>query len=135
MNNDNLIQPTELLRNISEFIRSMDNLLKKYNSSAEELQKSEAEMLENINTFVGHSGSMLFNDPKRFTDGTKKPEYKIGPSGRTKSDVAILIDTMRENGATFKAIADHLTDENIPTFSGRGEWHAQTVQRLFEKKN
>ncbi len=50
----------------------------------------------------------------------------------TKEDVLDLIKTMRQNGATFAAIADYLKDNDIPTFSGRGQWHAQTIHRLYK---
>ena len=50
----------------------------------------------------------------------------------TKEDVLDIIRTMRQKGATFAAIADHLKDKGIPTFSGRGQWHAQTIHRLYK---
>ncbi len=50
----------------------------------------------------------------------------------TKEDVLEIIRTMRQNGATFAAIADYLKDNGIPTFSGRGKWHAQTIHRLYK---
>jgi len=48
----------------------------------------------------------------------------------TKDDILTIIRTMREKGSTFSIIADYLKDKGIPTFSGRGEWHAQTIHRL-----
>ncbi|MEN8212286.1 MAG: hypothetical protein ABFR31_11255 [Thermodesulfobacteriota bacterium] len=45
-----------------------------------------------------------------------------------------IIYTMREEGATFDQIAVHLVELGQPTFSGRGEWHAQTIHRLCYKK-
>ncbi len=48
----------------------------------------------------------------------------------TKEDIFSIIETMREKGATFAIIADYLKEKGIPTFSGRGEWHAQTIHRL-----
>ena len=48
----------------------------------------------------------------------------------TKDDILTIIRTMRKKGATFAIIADYLKEKGIPTFSGRGEWHAQTIHRL-----
>ncbi len=48
----------------------------------------------------------------------------------TKDDILTIIRTMRNKGATFAVIADYLKEKGIPTFSGRGEWHAQTIHRL-----
>lgn len=48
----------------------------------------------------------------------------------TKDDILSIINSMRDQGATFAIIADYLKEKGIPTFSGRGEWHAQTIHRL-----
>ena len=41
-----------------------------------------------------------------------------------------IILTMRDEGATYGKIADYLEEENIPTFSRKGKWHAQTIHRV-----
>ncbi|HCY88026.1 MAG TPA: hypothetical protein DHV36_23010 [Desulfobacteraceae bacterium] len=48
----------------------------------------------------------------------------------TKDDILSIISNMRDQGATFAMIAEYLREKGIPTFSGRGEWHAQTIHRL-----
>ncbi len=48
----------------------------------------------------------------------------------TKDDILSIIQNMRDQGATFAIIADYLKEKGMPTFSGRGEWHAQTIHRL-----
>ena len=48
----------------------------------------------------------------------------------TRDEVMDIIDTMRKQGATYDQVAQHLVDLGQPTFSGRGEWHAQTIHRL-----
>lgn len=45
-----------------------------------------------------------------------------------------IIQSMRDEGATFDQVAKRLVDLGQPTFSGRGEWHAQTIHRLCSKK-
>ncbi|HKL81842.1 MAG TPA: hypothetical protein VJ879_04940, partial [Desulfobacter sp.] len=48
----------------------------------------------------------------------------------TKDDIISTINRMRDQGATFAMIAEFLSEKGIPTFSGRGDWHAQTIHRL-----
>ncbi|MFH2093047.1 MAG: hypothetical protein ABIJ31_11850 [Pseudomonadota bacterium] len=45
-----------------------------------------------------------------------------------------IIHTMRKEGATYDQVASRLIELGQPTFSGRGEWHAQTIHRLCSKK-
>ncbi len=45
-----------------------------------------------------------------------------------------IIHTMRAEGATYDEVAQYLIKLGQPTFSGRGEWHAQTIHRLCSKK-
>ena len=51
----------------------------------------------------------------------------------TKDDIISTITRMRDQGATFATIAEYLRDKGIPTFSGRGHWHAQTIHRLCKQ--
>jgi hypothetical protein len=48
----------------------------------------------------------------------------------SRDAVLDIVNGMREKGATFDQVAQHLVELGQPTFSGRGEWHAQTVHRL-----
>ena len=50
----------------------------------------------------------------------------------TKDEILELILTMRNDGATYNEIANHLDMLSLPTFSGRGKWHAQTIHRLCQ---
>jgi len=52
----------------------------------------------------------------------------------SREEVMHIIETMRKKGATFDQVAKHLVSIKQPTFSGRGEWHAQTVHRLCNKR-
>ena len=51
----------------------------------------------------------------------------------TKDDIISTINRMRDQGATFAMIAEYLREKGIPTFSGRGQWHAQTIHRLCKQ--
>ena len=49
-----------------------------------------------------------------------------------KDDILGIIASMRREGSTYNEIATHLDELNLPTFSGRGKWHAQTIHRLCQ---
>ena len=51
-----------------------------------------------------------------------------------RTEIMDIINTMRAEGATYDQVAKRLIDLGQPTFSGRGEWHAQTIHRLCSKK-
>ena len=53
-------------------------------------------------------------------------------SDMNKDDILEMIAKMRRDGSTYNEIASHLSDLNLPTFSGRGKWHAQTIHRLCQ---
>lgn len=118
----------EILDSSSSLIHSLERLM------------SKNELL--IETRIRHYNAMsiFFNNlNKIFSE-----ELFVPPSGKsakatasytsgthyTKDDILTLIRSMRKKGATFAVIADYLTEKGIPTFSGRGEWHAQTIHRL-----
>ena len=63
-------------------------------------------------------------------------ESSSGETAELMSREAIMdiINSMREQGATYDQVAKHLIDLGQPTFSGRGEWHAQTIHRLCSNK-
>lgn len=49
-----------------------------------------------------------------------------------KQELLDLIKKLRdEDNLTLEQVADYLAKNKIPTFSGRGRWHAQTVHRLY----
>lgn len=66
----------------------------------------------------------------------KKSAKTASANGKLLGREAVMniIYTMRDEGVTFGHIAAHLVELKQPTFSGRGEWHAQTIHRLCSKK-
>lgn len=52
----------------------------------------------------------------------------------SREAVMDIIRSMRAEGDTFDQVATRLVELGQPTFSGRGEWHAQTIHRLCNKK-
>lgn len=60
------------------------------------------------------------------------PQNDMAPTDMNKDDILEVIASMRRDGSTYNEIAAHLVDLNLPTFSGRGKWHAQTIHRLCQ---
>ena len=63
--------------------------------------------------------------------GMKKKKVKK-PFDQHRKKVLQLISKLRNKGETFDNIAIYLQKESLKTFSGRGQWHAQTVHRLYQ---
>ena len=89
------------------------------------------------------------NQPIKKTTADSKPILRkrkkiaekkaIAPAPKEKElmprdEVMGIILSMRKEGATFDQVAHRLIELGQPTFSGRGEWHAQTIHRLCSKK-
>lgn len=51
-----------------------------------------------------------------------------------EKEVVGIMKQLRRKKATYKEVAEFLNDKNIPTFSGKGKWHAQTIHRLCSTK-
>ncbi len=49
-----------------------------------------------------------------------------------RNKIIEIIIKMRQADATYGEIASHLENQNLPTFSKRGKWHAQTVHRICQ---
>ncbi len=73
---------------------------------------------------------------KRKKVGSKKSTAASSANKKllSRETVMDIIHTMRAEGATFDQVASRLIELGQPTFSGRGEWHAQTIHRLCNKK-
>lgn len=57
----------------------------------------------------------------------------VSPAMIDRDEVVESILRLREDGMTYKEIAQRLEDEHIPTFSGKGAWHAQTVHKVCHR--
>ena len=66
------------------------------------------------------------------TANVVNPADKQTGSDMNKDEILAVIADMRRDGSTYNEIASHLVDLNLPTFSGRGKWHAQTIHRLCQ---
>ena len=113
---EKLITQNELLvKTKIDQAESMDQFLNKLTILLDEKTTQFLNMKEDSHT----------SPPKEICIPTPSPENR-----HTKDEVIAMIRSMRKKKATFSEIAKWLDEEGIPTFSGRGEWHAQTIHRL-----
>lgn len=61
----------------------------------------------------------------------EKTEMKS--SADEKRDIIRIMKKLRKKGGTYKEIAHFLNENNVPTFSNKGHWHAQTIHRLCSR--
>jgi hypothetical protein len=69
------------------------------------------------------------------TSTTSPPEESEVPNSMDRDELINIIVGMRENGATYGKIAEHLDSKQIATLSGKGIWSAPTVHRLYRQHN
>jgi len=109
---------TQLVKEIGRMAEVSEMLLE----SQMRQQNAMADFFESLKSFMA---SRPYDDdmPMATTSYASGTHY-------TKDDIISTINRMRDQGATFSTIAEYLRDKGIPTFSGRGQWHAQTIHRL-----
>lgn len=119
----------ELLPKITDNSNVFSSLLETVELKTDELMDAQirqhnavALFFENLNTLV--TSTPLQNHPVKAT-----ASYASG-TRYTKDEILEIMQGLRDQGATFAQIAEHLTEKGIPTFSGKGHWHAQTIHRL-----
>jgi hypothetical protein len=74
----------------------------------------------------------IVQEKKKSTQKSTKTKSKTKLLER--EEIMDIIRKMRKEGATFGQVAKRLIELGQPTFSGRGEWHAQTVHRIFNNR-
>ncbi|MCK5100700.1 MAG: hypothetical protein KAR45_21495 [Desulfobacteraceae bacterium] len=114
--------------NISTIAANIERAVEIQETLAEsEIKKNNTitSLIKNLDDFLTGNAitSNLQGEPVVTTSYASGTRY-------TKDEVLDIIKTMRKDRATFATIALYLKEKSIPTFSGRGEWHAQTIHRL-----
>lgn len=66
-----------------------------------------------------------------------EPVFTVEPQKEfpgTRHHLLKRVQKWRENGLTFRQIADRLNSNRTPTLSGRGRWDTRKARRLFTKR-
>ncbi|MCP4020901.1 MAG: hypothetical protein GY729_03585 [Desulfobacteraceae bacterium] len=124
---------TSSLPGIVDNINSIAIQMKELNEMNEILAQAMIGQHEAITTFFNNLNKVFDDTAKMAKDNGGVPKattsYARG-THYTKDEILTIIKNMRTQGSTFSIIASYLKEKGIPTFSGRGEWHAQTIHRL-----
>ncbi len=124
----------EMLPEILEHVANLTEQVEKQTSINEDIAESAIRRNNAIADFFEIANQLMSNDliPSAANMAHRPMATTSYASGThyTKDDILDMIQSMRNQGSTFAIIADYLKEKGIPTFSGRGEWHAQTIHRL-----
>ncbi|MFK5952495.1 MAG: hypothetical protein QM498_05505 [Desulfobacterium sp.] len=136
--NDTLNQ---ILPSIKIHLTAITTAVERMCETGEKLAETQAEFQQAMTCFFNNVNDILTEKivPQAVSSTVEQkntdapmPEPMEGERF-TKTEVIHIIREMREKRCTFGEIAAELKVRAIPTFSGRGEWHAQTIHRLCRK--
>ncbi|MBF0258856.1 MAG: hypothetical protein HQK62_08475 [Desulfamplus sp.] len=121
------------IKESSPFQRSkMIDISSDMDSETEDISGKEAsETPEGTNRWLSGKKEAIIPPPAVST----ATESEGGALLLTREEVMEIIHSMRAKGKTFDEVAQHLVALGQPTFSGRGDWHAQTIHRLCTKRS
>ncbi len=108
-------------------------------ADAEDLQAQALERIANyFKEFLkSDTFSLISTDSVKKITVSGESEEKIREMPVKNPDrqtVLNMIFTMRDKGSTYNEIANCMIENNIPTFSGKGRWHAQTIHRICARQ-
>jgi hypothetical protein len=140
---------------IEEFLPILQNLLETISDNQQsliDLKKSQAVSTETMAAAFKDIAATLhtLHDPSlkiETASGETKPDTEGLPSlsveelektemkssADEKREIIRIMKKLRKKGGTYKEIARFLNENNIPTFSNKGHWHAQTIHRLCSR--
>ncbi len=127
---------TELLIELGPIIKKLLNVMAENQNrfiASEELRaKAEEQKAKAISDLADYLKSEGLEALINSKDTPKKKKRAKKPIDANRKKVMQIIAKMRAKGETFEKIALHLDKEKLRTFSGRGQWHAQTIHRLYQ---
>jgi hypothetical protein len=134
--NETFEEIKNLLQNINQNQKDLSDIENR-KANAEERKAGALEEISNV--FISQNvKEMPFS-----TTTTQKPEPEVAfqkseqhPAQRFENfrkEVLATILQLRKNGLSYQKIAVELDAKGIPTLSGRGKWHAPTIQKLVHQ--
>ncbi len=79
------------------------------------------------------SGPLTYAPETPPLQATNDGEQLASPIIVDRDQVVQVVVRLRDDGMTYKEIAQRLENDHIPTFSGKGAWHAQTVHKVCKR--
>jgi len=121
---------TDLIPKISDNATVFSSFFEFLEIKSDRLIDAKIKQHEAVTQFFENMNRLIQTD-----NSAEKPPAKASASYATgtrytKDEILDMMHSLRQQGKTFSQIADHLIEKGIPTFSGKGHWHAQTIHRL-----
>jgi len=142
---DTITLDPEIVSDIKHAVENVSEGLKQLTASEERLAEAQERTASAMELIAEYLKSSVLTNPEVQVSPVSLPNTnKISnqeivnhpaniSAGEVRDKVVDIILRMREAGSTYDKIAMYLEQENIPTFSGKGNWHAQTVHRIFRQ--
>ena len=123
----------DLLEQIAESQRIQEGFIERQAIASEEVAAAFIDIAKTLEqlTSAGGTATPVETAPSagpvplsQLTD-----DQLLSPADERRDAIKIM-KKLRKKGATYKEIAHFLNEKEIPTFSNKGHWHAQTIHRL-----
>ena len=130
--NETLPQLKSLVETLTEHQRSIIDTGER-RADAEERRARAMESIAESLRYLAGAGALSLPDAERPVE--IRPALASPVNRPDRGSVLSIVYSMRDEGATYGQIADHLDSLHIPTFSGKGRWHAQTIHRVCRNRS
>ncbi|RJP79658.1 MAG: hypothetical protein C4522_09435 [Desulfobacteraceae bacterium] len=117
---------------IKEFLIEFVDSQRKLTEIEEVKVKTEEKKIQVFEDLMAYLKSEGLETLLNLKDEKRKKKKVKKPMDANRKKVMQIIAKMRADGETFDKIALYLEKEKLQTFSNRGQWHAQTVHRLYQ---
>lgn len=134
----------EIFPDMHAFVSETNDFHNRMAQACERQAEAEERQAQALEKIAAHLDRLRVEGSAASTDNTDDATTSSSPSALSQSDnnsnavqepsdkieVVEVIRNLRTQGATFGEIAAHLREQDVPTFSGKGTWHAQTIHRI-----
>ncbi|MGM0418239.1 MAG: hypothetical protein ACQEQS_05915 [Thermodesulfobacteriota bacterium] len=133
----------QLTKKVTELVPELKNLMQGITDTADRMadimeryvavEEKRNDIFESMEKSIQNMGVQNTASENNNENDVREQKTKKIPK-EEKNRIMDLIISMRDKGSTYDQIAEHLGEENIPTFSNKGHWHAQTIHRLYQQR-
>jgi len=131
---DDLLTPIrQLLEQVTESQRIQEGLIERQTIASEEVAAAFIDIvkiLERLTEGAPMPAPTETAAPAAPVSLTQLTDDQLLSPADERREAIKIMKKLRKKGATYKEIAHFLNEKEIPTFSNKGNWHAQTIHRL-----
>ncbi len=131
---EDLLTPIhDLLEQIAESQRIQERFIERQTLASEEVAAAFIDIAKSLERLTDGEAPISAPEPSTTTGPvslTQLTDDQLLSPADERRDAIKVMKKLRKKGATYKEIAHFLNEKEIPTFSNKGHWHAQTIHRL-----